>query len=459
MVSATLPFEQVILDRYRIRVSRAEVHFDDGFGLVRLDGEASFADQKDTEGHAEVTVFGGLDVVALDPVSGVLRGSVKIIAVDARRVNVYGVRSFMVEDLVEQLGRERLDAFSALASAIEIPGAARGQRHPARGRTGRGAHRGRDRPRARVRGRREGLRREAVGVGGHLHRHRLPRSGSRIPAPTRRPREPSTMRLGRRGRLVAGIVAAVALAVALATSRRLRSPAERFEAQRAEHERRRAEFAVLAAADPVVKEALAQGGDVILGIRPALVEDVLREVAVRYLDRVALDLPLEKQVHDTHEVQVGTFLGKMNAGTWTMDMTIHRVTGTLRARRPHVAPARGNALRLADARRAREGAGLGHRALRLGRPEGRRAGVPGLRAHTPDRGRGHPERLSRGPGRVPPGRGAGGPPRGSPYLPPSRSFRIKVDLITHLSWDDVRRALEEQDRLLRGAAWPSIPTR
>lgn len=121
VVAATLPFEQVILDRYRIRVSRAEVHFDDGFGLVRLDGEASFADRKETEGHAEVTVFGGLDVVALDPVSGVLRGSVKIIAVDARRVNVYGVRSFMVEDLVEQLGRERLDAFSALASAIEIP--------------------------------------------------------------------------------------------------------------------------------------------------------------------------------------------------------------------------------------------------------------------------------------------------------------------------------------------------
>jgi hypothetical protein len=121
VVAATLPFEQVILDRYRIRVSRAEVHFDDGFGLVRLDGEASFADRTETEGHAEVTVFGGLDVVALDPASGVLRGSVKIIAVDARRVNVYGVRSFMVEDLVEQLGRERLDAFSALASAIEIP--------------------------------------------------------------------------------------------------------------------------------------------------------------------------------------------------------------------------------------------------------------------------------------------------------------------------------------------------
>lgn len=121
VIAATLPFEHVIVDRYRIRVSRADVHFDDGFGLVRLDGEASFADRPETEGHAEVTVFGGLDVVALDPESGVMRGAVKIIALDARRVNVYGVRSSVVEDLVEQLGREKLDSFSALASSIEIP--------------------------------------------------------------------------------------------------------------------------------------------------------------------------------------------------------------------------------------------------------------------------------------------------------------------------------------------------
>jgi hypothetical protein len=121
VIAATLPFERVIADRYRIRISRAEVHFEDGFGLVRLDGEASFADRPETEGHAEVTVYGGLDVVALDPESGVLRGAVKVIALDARRVNVYGVRSSLVADLVEQLGRERLESFSALASSIAIP--------------------------------------------------------------------------------------------------------------------------------------------------------------------------------------------------------------------------------------------------------------------------------------------------------------------------------------------------
>jgi hypothetical protein len=121
VIAATLPFEHVIGGRYRVRVTRAEVRFEDGFGLVRLDGEASFTDRPASEGHAELTVYGGLDVVDLDPQSGVLRGRVNVIAVDARRVNVYGVEASVVEELVEALSRERLESFGVLASRIEIP--------------------------------------------------------------------------------------------------------------------------------------------------------------------------------------------------------------------------------------------------------------------------------------------------------------------------------------------------
>jgi hypothetical protein len=121
VIAASLPFERVILDRYRIRVTRAEVHFDDGFGLVRLDGEASFADRPPEERRADLTVYGALDVVDLDPRSGVLRGGVTVIALDARRVDVLGLPTRMAEDLVEDLGKVKLDAFSALASRIEIP--------------------------------------------------------------------------------------------------------------------------------------------------------------------------------------------------------------------------------------------------------------------------------------------------------------------------------------------------
>jgi hypothetical protein len=121
VVAASLPFERVVGDRYRVRVTRAEVHFEDGFGLVRLDGDASFADRPADDARADLTVYGELDVVGLDPRSGLLRGQVKVIAVDARKVDVMGVRAAVVEHLVEDLGREKLEAFSALASRIEIP--------------------------------------------------------------------------------------------------------------------------------------------------------------------------------------------------------------------------------------------------------------------------------------------------------------------------------------------------
>jgi hypothetical protein len=121
VIAASLPFERVIRDRYRIRVTRAEAHFEDGFALVRLDGEASFSDRPAGNGHAELTVYGGLDVVELDPQSGVLHSGVNVIAVDARRVGAYGVQSSLAEQLVEELGREKLETFGALVSKIEIP--------------------------------------------------------------------------------------------------------------------------------------------------------------------------------------------------------------------------------------------------------------------------------------------------------------------------------------------------
>lgn len=121
VIAASLPFERVISARYRIRIERAEVHFEDGLGLVRLEGQATFADRAPDQGRADVAVYGGLDVVELDPASGTLRGRVSVIAVDARRVDVLGMASHLAEDLVEDLGREKLDAYGDLVSRVDIP--------------------------------------------------------------------------------------------------------------------------------------------------------------------------------------------------------------------------------------------------------------------------------------------------------------------------------------------------
>jgi hypothetical protein len=122
LLASVLPQERVVAGRYRIRLTRASVRFEDGFALVRLGGLASLADRAEEQASAEVDVAGGLDVVELDPRTGRLRGQVRLIALDARRVDVMGLRApGEAERLIEDLGRERLEAFGELISQLEIP--------------------------------------------------------------------------------------------------------------------------------------------------------------------------------------------------------------------------------------------------------------------------------------------------------------------------------------------------
>lgn len=121
VLTAGTPFERVIAAKYRIQITAATVSFEDGFALVRLDGRARLAKGPASAAFADVSVFGALDIVELDPRSGFLHGRVKVIAFDARRVDVLGIDAALAERQVEKLGREKLEDFSALASAVDIP--------------------------------------------------------------------------------------------------------------------------------------------------------------------------------------------------------------------------------------------------------------------------------------------------------------------------------------------------
>jgi hypothetical protein len=118
LIEATVPFEQVIDDRYRIRVESVTATFEDGFALVELGARASLENEPET--RADVDLYGGLDIVELDPKTGILRGRVKILAVDTQRVDLKGFPA-PVRRMVDELGRERLSAFEPLLSKIEIP--------------------------------------------------------------------------------------------------------------------------------------------------------------------------------------------------------------------------------------------------------------------------------------------------------------------------------------------------
>jgi len=236
----------------------------------------------------------------------------------------------------------------------------------------------------------------------------------------------------------------VALALAAGTARVWRTRRPDLQG-RAEHARLRKDFERLAARDAVVSEALAQGGDVILGVRPALVQELVGQVAARYLDRVVLDLPLEAHVHDSGELKVGTFLGRLDAGTWTLDVTIHRVHGRLRARNPRVAAGPDNTLRLevavvleeahgsATVHFAWESHSLAKVVCRDFELTRRLEGRVLSDEYTVTGG----FQLSAGPESL----------RAEPVFPP-RMFRVHVDLSKE-SWGQVRAAIDEQDQILR----------
>jgi hypothetical protein len=188
---------------------------------------------------------------------------------------------------------------------------------------------------------------------------------------------------------------------------------------------------------------LSAQSDVVVGLRSALVEDLVQEVAKRYLDRVELDLKLDQEVDETREVEVSTPLGRMKAGEWRLRMVIHRVRGALRTRTPKVRPAEGNrlALRIPVVLEGGQGDATAHF-------EWDAAGVAGVVCGDFEvtrrvRGRflsdeyalnGQFE-LVAGPQTV----------LVQPVFPRTR-FNLRVDL-AEASWADVRLALEEQDEI------------
>jgi len=239
--------------------------------------------------------------------------------------------------------------------------------------------------------------------------------------------------------------AAVLLASAWIVSCRGPKPPADLGAARAEHARLRARLDVLAAEDAVVTEALAQPASAIVAIRTPLIQGIVDVVAQRYLDRVELDLPLDARVHESQDVKIGTWVGDVVAGTWTLDLVIHGVRGRLRARKPTLSAAAGNQVRLAlpvvmegaqgsaTVRFAWDGRAVGGLVCRDFEVTRRLDGIV-LPEEYPVSGA---FRLEAGPTAV----------RAVPVFP-ARRFHIRVDM-AEASWAAVKDALTEQDRITR----------
>jgi len=412
VLTASLPYERVISDKYRVRVTAAGVTFDDGAAVVRLEGQASLAHGGEAGATAEISVVGFLDVVELEPSSGILRGRIRIVAVDARRVDVLGVRA-PAERLVEDLSRESVEAFNVLASSVEIP----------------------------VRLERE-VTLPAVG----------PAGGVTIAAAAVPVRLAVVDLEAFRGRLWVSIDAATGAPAAppspepAAAGPEAPPTPQRDAAGDAQARAAlRVRLQEKVAADPFLSEVLADDGQVVVAVSPALVEDLIQEVAGRYLDRVALDLDLGVDFHEGREVKVHTFLGKMKAGRWDVDVSIGRVQGVLQARSPRVRLGGDSQVRLAFAVLLREAHGTA--GVHFKWDAGSLAGnvCHDFEVRKRFQARVLPEEYAMaGALRI---SSAEGVLVGQPLFPASK-FRLRVDLSAE-SWADVRRELEEQDQVGR----------
>jgi hypothetical protein len=308
LVSTLVPADYIVTERYRIHVSQASVAFEDGIALVRLEGRASLVGAEE-DVFADVSVYGDLDVERTQQRADVLRTRIRLLAVDAREVALM-VKTPRAKQMVEDLGKARLEEFAALASTLEIP----------------------------VR-QSYALQVPAAGPGGSV----------RIEA-AEIPVQLSVLDVTAfHGRLWVSMAAAVG-AAAIASPPPETPPAAEADPQPATELPRlnralRARLDTLLAADPVVAEAMRTSGDVVIAVRAAFARSVVRELTHRYFDRVVVDLR-DLDVFRQGDLRKQTPLGRVRVGEWAVDMRVHQVKGVLRAGEPRVHFLPGNQVEL-----------------------------------------------------------------------------------------------------------------
>ncbi len=298
LLRAQLPASHVVAERFRVVVSNAQVTFDDGLALVRIEGQVRLMDAP-ADVYADLVVFGDLHLAPRAPGEETLRLQVSVTEVEARHVDV-GVKSGKVDRLIAEVGQAQVEAFAALAPAMDVP-----------------------------------VRWEypitIPGVG--------PSGPVRI--------EEATVAVALHLAEVRAVAGRLWLAVDLAVGERApASPAatlntspleaqEAIETLQAEHGRLHETLALHMKKNAAMAACLASGGDLTFVLPRGVLTLLAEEVAVRYLDRVALSLD-DIRVQKEGEMHSNTAVGKVHSGSWRLQVELDRIRGVLRAGRPRV---------------------------------------------------------------------------------------------------------------------------
>jgi hypothetical protein len=215
------------------------------------------------------------------------------------------MRARQAEKLVQELGREKLEKYAALASAIQIP----------------------------VRQRYE---------------FRVPGVGPPEVVRIEEARVPLELKVydvtAFDGKLWVSMTASTGTAPSPeATPNQASTPASEASAAppplpadlEKRHEALHARLQELLTKDATVQRSLAVKGDIVLAVSSGLAREVIREVGRSYLDRVALrfhDFAIATQ----GSVRKDTFLGRLKVGDWSLDMQMRELSGLLRTGAPQV---------------------------------------------------------------------------------------------------------------------------
>jgi hypothetical protein len=123
LIQLALPREDVLEERFWVRLEKAEAHFEDGHGAVRLEGRVEWLD--DTFGFrgdvaADLTVLGRVEAVAADTKQGTLTARVVPYGFEIHRLRV-GEERPRTRRLMGILGRALPEALSTLSTRLTIP--------------------------------------------------------------------------------------------------------------------------------------------------------------------------------------------------------------------------------------------------------------------------------------------------------------------------------------------------
>ncbi len=369
LLLAALPFERVVSDRYLITVNSAEVKFVDGFASVRLDGDASLAGHPKSDASAEISLYGALQIVGVDPVSGVLLGQVTVFSVEARKVTLLA-RDAPVARLLEGLQRVQLEKFGVLLSRLQVP--VQVQQVITLPRIG--PEGGVSVPplslplSARIEDVKAFSGRLWVTVSLDSEAPKAPAqaaatatapavNAASTAAPPTPDRHASLLDRGR------ARIRQVHLKLRVPRLRRNAPDTVGTASLLVARQHRRAalhdSLEAVIAHDPIIEHALADEGNVNIAVESQFLIRLMRRVLDTYFDRVDLSLHPRSRVHHDGELRVGTPLGKVTVGAWTVDLTVQSIAGTLRTGAPRLSVTRPDYIDVAVPVHLEKGRGTG----------------------------------------------------------------------------------------------------